>query len=247
MLARTALLLLLSLGFVRVTAAEPDEIASLRLKAERGNALAQYNLGLAYAQGRQVSPDPAEAFAWLSLASENGATGKALDSLLGNITDAQLTDGRRRLGAYRNAVITQGVEIKARSAPRLGPRSFTLENPRTAPPTRQSATPVTQAPEAIPIPVSTSPAEGSPAAELTQARKNLEKAQVDLVTANHELAELHEDMTRLATTVAEAKATETRLTEELNAARKELAALKPAASPSPEAKPLAESFVPQPP
>src|ERR1019366_715365 len=77
--ARVALLLLLTLGFVRLTAAEPEEIASLRLKTERGNALAQYNLGLAYAQGRLVPIDLSEAFVWLSLASESGATGKAPD------------------------------------------------------------------------------------------------------------------------------------------------------------------------
>jgi len=38
--ARVALLILLTLGFVRLTAAEPEEVASLRLKAEKGNALA---------------------------------------------------------------------------------------------------------------------------------------------------------------------------------------------------------------
>ena len=37
-------------------------------------------------------------------ASSSGATGKALDSLLGNITDQQLSEGRNRLGTYRAAL-----------------------------------------------------------------------------------------------------------------------------------------------
>ena len=238
MVARVALLLFLSLGFIRLTAAESDEIVSLRIKAEHGNALAQYNLGLAYAQGRQVPADPSEAFAWLSLASENGATGKALDSLLGNITDAQLTEGRHRLTTYRNAVITQGVEIKART-PKLAPRAFTLENPATTPVVKDpvNVTPITKAPEAVLPPVTPSPADGTDAAELAQARKDLEKAQVDLVSANNELSTLRESMTQLQAAAAEAKATETRLATELQAAQHELAALRPVPSPTPAPKP----------
>ena len=80
--ARTALLLLLTVAFSRLVAAEPAEIASLRAKAERGNAIAQYNLGLAYTQGQLLPVDIPEAFAWLTLASENGSTGKALNTVL---------------------------------------------------------------------------------------------------------------------------------------------------------------------
>ena len=50
-------------------AALPPAIASLRQKAESGNAIAQYNLGLAYAQGRDIPADLPEAFVWLSLAA----------------------------------------------------------------------------------------------------------------------------------------------------------------------------------
>ena len=243
--ARAALLLLLSFGFVRLFAAEPDELASLRAKAEHGNALAQYNLGLAYVEGRQVPPNPAEAFAWLSLASENGATGKALDSLLGNISDAQLAEGRRRLGRYRTSVSTQNADTKARTVPKLAPRGFTVEEPPPVP----SAPPVTPPPAAEPAAKSpaavapahtTTPAGGGSAAELDQARQDLEKARVDLVTANNELATLRASVTRLEAAATEAKATETRLTADLKAAREELSALKPVASPNPAEKTKAD-------
>src|ERR1044071_8477547 len=71
---------------------EPVEIAALRAKAEHGNAIAQYNLGLAYSQGRQVPLDLAEAFIWLTLASESGSTGRALETLLGNMNADQITE-----------------------------------------------------------------------------------------------------------------------------------------------------------
>ncbi|MBX3751794.1 MAG: sel1 repeat family protein, partial [Opitutaceae bacterium] len=63
-------------------AADSPEIVSLRTKAERGNAIAQYNLGLAYATGKDTARDLAEAYVWLTLAEENGTTGKAVRSLL---------------------------------------------------------------------------------------------------------------------------------------------------------------------
>jgi hypothetical protein len=246
--ARAALLLLLSLGFVRLFAAETDELASLRAKAEHGNALAQYNLGLAYAEGRQVPANPAEAFAWLSLASENGATGKALDSLLGNISDAQLAEGRRRLDRYRASVSNQITDTKAHGTPKLAPRGFTVEVPPTPPatptpppvtnppPAAEPAVPPGRSPAAVTPPAATTPAGGNNATDLDQARKDLEKAQVDLVNANNELATLHASVTRLEAAASEAKATETRLTAELAAARQELAALKPAVTPPPAEK-----------
>jgi len=221
---RVVLLLLLTFGFVRLTAAEPEEIASLRLKAEKGNALAQYNLGLAYAQGHLVPADLAEAFAWLSLASESGATGKALDSLLGNITDQQLSEGRNRLGTYRAALAAKNAPTAPgrASTPKLAPRGFSIEpNPANAPAA------VTKAPEAVVTPVTT-PADGSDRNELAQSRKDLEKARGDLAAATTELATLRASVTRLEAEAATAKAAEARLTGELQATRQELDALKAA-------------------
>ena len=229
MFARAALVLLLSVGLVRLPAAETDELASLRAKAEHGNALAQYNLGLAYVQGRLTPADPAEAFAWFSLASENGATGKALDSLLGNITDVQLAEGRRRLGTYRTAVTSKTAAVAAHNATKLAPRGFTVDtSPPPPPPPIESSAPVTKAPEAVSAAITTTPGDGAAAAELVQARRDLEKAQVDLVNANNELAALRTNQIRLEAAAAEAKVTEARLMAELKATRPEPVAPRPA-------------------
>ena len=250
MLARVALLIVLSTGIVRLAAADADETAVLRAKAERGNALAQYNLGLLYVQGRQVPADPAEAFAWLSLASESGATGKALDSLLGNISDAQLAEGRRRLGIYRTALSNKGSTTSAHGTPKLAPRGFVMETPPPTPPPAveppattptttsaptAAATTATKAPEAVTPPLATTPAEGAGVTDLAQARKELEKTAADLSAANAELTTLRATVARLEAAAAEAVATEARLTAELKAAQLELGTLKPVASVTPAA------------
>lgn len=77
------------------------DVGALRAKAERGNAIAQYNLGLAYAQGRGTPADPVEAFVWLTLAAENGSTEVSLDRVLDALTPAQLGAARARLGEVR--------------------------------------------------------------------------------------------------------------------------------------------------
>ena len=84
-----------------VPKADAAELAALRAKAERGNAIAQYNLGLAYVDGRQTAADPIEAFVWLTLAAEGGSTGKALETVLNNLSPTELAEGRRRLEAMR--------------------------------------------------------------------------------------------------------------------------------------------------
>ncbi len=78
-----------------------DDITALRTKAEKGNGLAQYNLGLAYAEGRGVAADKVEAFVWLSLARENGARGRALDSLVAGLDKASLENAQRRLAEQK--------------------------------------------------------------------------------------------------------------------------------------------------
>ena len=82
-----------------VFALSSAEFDSLRTKADRGNAIAQYNLGLAYADRREPAYDPAQAYAWLSLAAANGTTGKALASVTSLLTPDQLAEGKRRLTA----------------------------------------------------------------------------------------------------------------------------------------------------
>ena len=79
------------------------DLTTLRAKAEGGNTNAQYQLGLAFAQGLQTPKDPAEAFVWLTLAAEGGSGGRALQVLLETLPQSQVAAGRRRLEALRAA------------------------------------------------------------------------------------------------------------------------------------------------
>src|ERR1700709_556864 len=82
---------------------QSDDITALRAKAEKGNGLAQYNLGLAYAEGHGVPVDRLEAFVWLPLARESGARGRALDSLVASFDKATLEAAQRRLADQKAA------------------------------------------------------------------------------------------------------------------------------------------------
>jgi len=86
---------------VAAFAADSTDLAALRTKAEQGNGVAQYNLGLAYADAQQPFADRVEAFVWLSLAADSGSTGKALTSLTEQMTPEQLAEGGRRLQQRR--------------------------------------------------------------------------------------------------------------------------------------------------
>ena len=235
MSVRAVLLILLTLGFVRPTAAEPEELASLRAKAEKGSALAQYNLGLAYAQGRLGPADLPEAFAWLSLASESGTTGKALDSVLGSITDEQLTEGRRRLGTYRTALAAKNAAGRG-STQKLSPRGFSLNLPPATAPSasdHDASTGATKVPEATPAALATTPAEGGSGSESAQTRRALERVRSDLLATSAEFDALRANVARMEAAIAEAKASEARLTAELTTIRRELEAAKPSAARTP--------------
>jgi len=104
MYGRTALAIL-SLSLVgAVFASDPlsPELEALKAKAENGNAIAQYNLGLAYATGNGVALDQAEAYVWLTLASEQGSTGKDIGLLVSGMSREILEEGKRRLAAERS-------------------------------------------------------------------------------------------------------------------------------------------------
>ena len=112
---RTTLLGLALLGSAALAA--DSELASLIAKAEKGNAIAQYNLGLAYAEGRGTPSDRVEAFVWLSLAIENGARGRALDNLSAQLTPEELQEARSRLAARRGALGLATAPASSSSAP----------------------------------------------------------------------------------------------------------------------------------
>jgi len=85
---------------------EEADSALLRAKAEKGNVLAQYNLGLAYAEGRAVPQDLVEAYVWLRLATDNGGTGTALGGVLHQMSIEQIAAGRLRLDELRHTTPT---------------------------------------------------------------------------------------------------------------------------------------------
>ncbi len=63
--------------------------------AEAGDAASQYNVGFFYAMGRGVAPNDVQAFAWLTVALENGAKPTdLLDRLKKNMSTSSL--GRAR-------------------------------------------------------------------------------------------------------------------------------------------------------
>jgi len=88
---------------IPLLAADAD-IASLRAKAQNGNVLAQYNLGLAYADGSGGSRDLIEAYVWLRLAVENGGTGTALGGLIHQMSSDEIEAGRLRFEERRRTV-----------------------------------------------------------------------------------------------------------------------------------------------
>ena len=71
----------------------PPELLALHAKAENGNVIAQYNLGLAYETGDGVDQDLPEAYVWLSLAREQGSTGKELDVLVTRMSPSAIAEG----------------------------------------------------------------------------------------------------------------------------------------------------------
>jgi LysM repeat protein len=82
------------------------ELDSLRAKADRGNVIAQYNLGLAYADRNEPTYDPAQAYAWLTLASANGTNSKVLGQLTSSLTPEQLAEGKRYLAALNASAVS---------------------------------------------------------------------------------------------------------------------------------------------
>ena len=79
---------LVALALCAPVQAQTPEIDALRVRAEQGDAEAQYNLGLIYAIGEGVPQDDAETVHWYRLAADQGHA------------SAQVSLGRR----YENGV-----------------------------------------------------------------------------------------------------------------------------------------------
>lgn len=96
------LLVVISLASVLLRGALPENVlADLRTRAGAGDRIAQYNLGIAYADPSESFFDLSEAYAWLTLAAERGSNKGALTALMAKLSSAQLDEGNRRLEARR--------------------------------------------------------------------------------------------------------------------------------------------------
>ncbi|MFZ5497087.1 MAG: LysM peptidoglycan-binding domain-containing protein [Verrucomicrobiota bacterium] len=234
---------------------ESGEIASLRAKAERGNGIAQYNLGLAYAEGRGVTRDPVEAFVWLSLARDNGARGRALDTLLAGLDRDTLAAAQARLSERRNAL---GIRPAApASAPAKSAAARTEESTPAAPPAPGGLPTQPAAPESQPASPATPAASTDDAVARLQAERDA--LAVRLNSLSGDLAELRAERDRLLRFAAEqetavrngteaartlqsqlraAEARATELEQQVGQARAALAALQNTPKPAPDAAAL---------
>jgi predicted aspartyl protease len=82
-------------------------VAWYRKAADKGDAVAQNNLGLMYSSGQGVLQDNVRAYMWFSLAASgsDGATRqkavKERDDLAANMTPAQIAEARRQAGEWK--------------------------------------------------------------------------------------------------------------------------------------------------
>ena len=85
-------------------------LAELKSKAESGDSIAQYNLGVAYADAADPVFNTSEAYAWLTLAGEQGANLEVLQGLIERLTPSQLVEGKRLLESRRSELAQRARE-----------------------------------------------------------------------------------------------------------------------------------------
>lgn len=210
------------------TAAAQIDLTTLRARAEGGDTNAQYQLGLAYAQGLQTPKEPVEAFAWLTIAAEGGAGGRSLQLLVETMSQTQLANGRRRVETLRAA----NPLLRAVAATPLLPAP--APSPIIAAPTRQASptSPLIPAPAAPPV----TPAEFKAMQDqLATAQQDKRQLSTELSAAWQEIAQLKAQLAARPETSPTAAATQSQLQQaqttlstqanELAAARSEVARL----------------------
>ncbi len=173
-----------------------SEIDSLTTKAARGNAIAQYTLGLALADPREPAYEPAQAYVWLSLASLNGTTSKALSTLTQQLSPADLAEGKRRL----EAAIADPV------SPAISPITPSADSNATSPVISRSPAP-TADPEKIGIELAAAQKEkelvkSELTAQLADTRKRIAIAEAALQSKDREITLLNARLTDLNRTLA---------------------------------------------
>jgi nucleoid-associated protein YgaU len=205
--------------------AEPAELASLRAKAEKGNPIAQYNLGLAYAKSGDSPADLLQAFVWLSLASEGGPSSTELDQICKRLTEEQLTEGQRRL-TQRRAALAAKPEKANSPSPLTAPEKIAADPaPESSIGTTPAVTPSPHVPPSGPSPASVQESStrnstagaGSAQDEISNLRADRKQLSEELASAWKELDKNHADSQSAAGQIAGLKA-------QLNDTQKTLAA-----------------------
>jgi chromosome segregation ATPase len=196
----------------------PDDLAALRAKAATGDGIAQHNLGLVYANSQEAVTDLVEAYAWLNLAADNGATGRSLMIVTRQMTPEQVADGKRRFEQIREAIVAN----------------------KTVPPAASPVSAVAQ--KNAPVsPVSESPVSASPIRAVGTAAPDTDAQQAELKKIGAELAAAWKENDQLKTAVATAeknareaaialKAERDQLATSLEGATHEIAGMKAAAA-----------------
>jgi chromosome segregation ATPase len=182
-------------------AVSPDELAALRTKAEGGDSIAQHNLGLLYTNLKEATASLPEAYAWLSIAADNGATSKALMLVVSQMSPEQVSDGKRRLEELRS-------EFVARRVAANKPAPSTAVSAPAAP-----STPISAA----------SPVVSAPASPVVAAPPATDPLQNELRKLSAELSAAWQENDQLKASLAKAAQSTTAL-EELKRERDQLAA-----------------------
>src|SRR5258708_1664489 len=216
-------LVVLLLAFIcglTVSAQDSSELTSLRAKAVKGNGIAQYTFGMAYAEGHGVAADPIEAFVWLSLARENGARGRALDNLVGSLDKAAYATAQKRLAERKAELGHRPSTVTSTPAPATG------ETP-AAPDTKPAAA-------AVPTPVQPAPLSEDPALNRLRTERETLSAQVADLTGT--VSALRAERERLVKLSADREKADREAAEavkaELERTKQSLAALQQAPKPA---------------
>jgi hypothetical protein len=190
----TAACLVFAVSLMPALRAGDTELTQLRAQAQKGNTLAQYNLGLACAEGKGAPKDLVEAYVWLQLASENGGTRTELARVLDQMSADQVMAAKIRLDEVRRN-LGKSVAVQAPA-----PTAAVIQQP----------------------PAVASPASGD--GQLTALRDAISVLRVDNARLTQELASLQGSKSKPVLSASADQNRGNELGAQLEAERKELAA-----------------------
>ncbi len=194
-------------------AISPDDLSALLAKAQTGDGIAQHNLGLVYANSQEAISDLVEAYAWLNLAADNGATGRSLMIVTRQMTPEQVADGKRRFEQIRDAIAAKRAVPAPVLAAKVNPVSPVSDSPVSASPIR---------------------ATGPSPAEIEAREAELKKIGAELAAAWKENDQLKSAVTKAGKDAADAAAAlkkeKDQLSSSLEGSMREIAGMKAAAA-----------------